>query len=623
MLQSPINVLPQNTAVDVSNTTWGSFTFKGDHLTDTIIRVIDYNTNSVVKESYSSQVDSYVYNNKECSVKINNTGDTGFVNGHDYVYQILLAQHDSNGNPIYDMPVVKGTVTPKQSALGSRSLILVDGQMDSIYKWWQSNTKRYPNYYGEHIIGGMAIKINNEMRFIKSYTLSEDADEGKLELDSAFSFDITNGMKYTIYSNYFITQQYFFKARSAPTVDLSVSAGSTLISCTGVYNQSEMTNIKYYTLKLLWANNSSFWNDVTIEATGDYYISKTVSETKPIYSQRIYHLFLYPYHHDENIPLVRNKDYYKVVCKLVTQDDKEFEFVSDVLAITPLTAQQTGDRLYSFSLTHDRDNGSVFYTLDGYGSSGLLSMVGDYSLFRKNMKNGEVVKLIPNWWGRKDGKLIGYDSTVSNKGIFQYALIKNFDNGQVIYPESISPTYDGMGLFPRNEIAINDNSYYIYELNLVDSIAGFRESAENDKKTPYEIGETWKILGDIEDTTTTNNLDKETHVGYGRYICNTSTDTNYLSGTLTAMIGHVNCATHEYVDDIELVNAWRKFITQAKPFLLKTQKGDVLIVNVIGNPTVTYQENTRTIPATISFDWAECDNINNINIIGNTTIEPR
>ena len=57
-----------------------------------------------------------------------------------------------------------------------------------------------------------------------------------------------------------------------------------------------------------------------------------------------------------------------------------------------------------------------------------------------------------------------------------------------------------------------------------------------------------------------------------------------------------------------------RFITQPKPFLLKTQKGDTLIVNVIESPTVAYQENTKQIPSTISFTWAECDDIANVDI---------
>jgi hypothetical protein len=80
------------------------------------------------------------------------------------------------------------------------------------------------------------------------------------------------------------------------------------------------------------------------------------------------------------------------------------------------------------------------------------------------------------------------------------------------------------------------------------------------------------------------------------------------------MIGNINCTTKEYTDDIAVVKAWRKFITQPKPFLLKTQKGDVLVVNITDNPQTEYQENYYKIPTRFTFSWAEICSVNDINV---------
>jgi hypothetical protein len=91
-----------------------------------------------------------------------------------------------------------------------------------------------------------------------------------------------------------------------------------------------------------------------------------------------------------------------------------------------------------------------------------------------------------------------------------------------------------------------------------------------------------------------------------------SGESNYLSGTLTADIGYLECSDRKFKDTIDMVKAWRDFISRDTIYLLKTQKGDVLIVNITDNPTTTYAENMSEIPTTISFDWTECESIDNV-----------
>lgn len=609
MLQTPINVLPQNTTLNADDVAITSFTVKGDHLTGIYMRVKDYNTDEIVYESYYPV--SW-YNNNKWSASF-----SGLINGHDYVSQYMLMQKDLNTeSPVYDIAVLGGTITIKQSEIGTPTNLYVDGQMEDMYSWDSSDTVRYPTVVDNTVIAGMVIRINNESRFITSYTFSENDNEGIIEIDEPFSFTVTSGMRYMIYSNYIITPQYFFKARSKPTVSLSHDISSNRLYVSGVYSQPEWTSIKYYTLKLYWSNNGSFYD---VPNRTPPYRTILIEESNPIYSQEISYEFWQPYRHDEDIEPI-DKDYYKAVCTVVTQDNVEYSFESNVIAIEPMTEDNTsldyGDTLHSFNLEYDKTKGRTLFRLIGYGSAGTYTHVENFELFRKNMNNGEIVSLRPKFYTREGEYheiMVGYDITASTQAKYQYCLIGINEGGRVVCP-IIDESYDGLGKFPRKEITISDNAYYIYGLDLVQPYNSQEHHLNFAKKTKYVLGDAWKIIGEIQDTTTTNNLNRETHVGYGKYICNTSTDTNYLSGTLTAMLGYVDCVSHEYKDDIELVNAWRKFITQPKPFLLKTQKGDTLIVNVIESPTVAYQENTKQIPSTISFTWAECDDIANVDI---------
>lgn len=121
----------------------------------------------------------------------------------------------------------------------------------------------------------------------------------------------------------------------------------------------------------------------------------------------------------------------------------------------------------------------------------------------------------------------------------------------------------------------------------------------------YIAGDIWRFSADIKNTTVTQNIDRYLHIGYGQYPVTSSTDVNYLSGTLTGMLGYLNCKTKEYTDDITLVKEWRKFIAQPTMFMLKSQKGDVWFVNIVDNPTTEYQEDHHKFPTSFSFNWVE------------------
>ena len=612
MIQTPINVEPQNTAFDTSGGKGVVFTFKGDFCSGVWGKIYDYDTGALVKEFKRYDTihnEPLAYNDK--IVTISNELGYPLVNGRNYILQLMLIQKKpDNSAVICDMPVFGDRVGEKQSELGSTTSIIVEKDITSIYPWGENNGVYSPTDYTTSVpFCRMTIRIGDEIKEITSYTNDDENGVGIITVDSAFS-SVTAGTPYKVYCNYLITPQYYFECRSIPTVTFTNTLGDGEIHCQGVYSQTENDLIKYYQLSLQWSNNSSFVSG----SSGNK--AEIVETTRRIYSQNIDYWFLLPYRHDEDKDDPDNetyaKDYYRIICNVVTQGGQSLTIRDDSFNLTPYKPSEEvyGSTLYAFDLQWDSALGRVIHKLRGYGSAG-MGVHGSYELTREDLISGEIVQLPPHHFGYAGvAEILGYDLTASTRAKYRYTLKLYNKNaiqegeavGQVIIP-NLSATYDGIGHFPCNEIETSEYAYYITELE--ESVSTTTNQRDKTSRVSFDIGDTWVFRGDIQDTTVTNNMDAEAHVGYSRYITSTSTDVNYQSGTLTAMLGYVNCANRQYVDDISLVKAWRKFITQKKSYLLKSQKGDVWIVNIVNTPTTTYEESNRALPTTISFDWAE------------------
>lgn len=606
MIQYPTNVTPHNYAFDATKPEAISYTFNGDILTDSVYKIYDYDTMELVYKTAqyhreSLDVDTGVYNGHKVAFSI--PANT-LKNGRDYIMQMMLCQRNADKTEyIYDMPVLGGKIEGVDTSNPLK--LYVESNITSIYPFNYNDGVYSPDGY---TMDAMAIKINGELRRIVRYTSEVTVDEtvyGCIEIESAFPFNVASSMTYDVYSNSVITPQYFFSCRTTPTVDFDISFHNDYVHCTGDYKQSENKLIKYFVLKLYWANNELFWNGTN---AGEK--SLLVAETEKIYAQNIRYDFVNPYRHDETYHQHGTSDYYKVVCDIVTQDNMTVSVESDIIEIPPDEVFQSEENnvVDEYLLSWNTEKGCVIHGMKQYGSH----LTGSYTLCRTDLDTGEEVILSPHFLEIRDGVVYGYDMTASTHGNYKYT-IKKYVNGAIIIPNPSDAFPDVV--FPTNTISTSEDAYYITELNVMsDTDTVYHPNARTNKKISFSTGDTWKFFIDLADTTVTNNLDRMTHVGYGRYVSSTSTNVNYMSGTFSAMIGYMDCTTKEYTDTIALVNAWRKFITQNKPFLFKSQKGDVWVVNITDNPTTTYQETYRGTPTTISFSWAECYNINDIEL---------
>lgn len=134
-------------------------------------------------------------------------------------------------------------------------------------------------------------------------------------------------------------------------------------------------------------------------------------------------------------------------------------------------------------------------------------------------------------------------------------------------------------------------------------------------KTPYKVGDTWLFQAAIDSGDIVSNLSRNVHVGTSTYPTISGTNNKYESGTFTADMTTLDCATDRIYDNIEKVKKWTRFITDDCFYILKSDKGDVWIVAISDSPSRSYDESVEDIITKISYSWTEMDSPENIQIV--------
>lgn len=627
MLQYPTNVYPDGATFDAllqNGDNKVEFTFNGDFFTGALYKVYDYDTGELVKTGAIGNGDQTASGYNGSDIKYQDIfgyeGNNPLTNGSSYVIQFQLFQYTSDGqNPLYDMFALRGNIQEDYDS--TNDYVVVKDKIPNIYEWAYDDQARYPSHipYGTgRIAGGMQIVINGEKREIVAY----NPTNGHLMIDpnTPFTNPISAGDKYQIYANYIVTQPYYFQCRSTPSVNLSLqfiddrTVGDMGIKfhVTGTYSQSEGSLINYYRVKLQWN-----WNEPTYLAPW-----RDLDETEKIYSQKIeydfFDDFILRYKRIVNgniydISATAMEDIaYRAVVEVVTANGKTITAYSSpifdrrdstddipqtwIQAITPMDIEAP-DVYYPKSVdaaiqlrTHNLKH--IVEITGGIVDGGSLPEGTKRTYYRENLDTGEI-RLLESVT----------DATVPTRGHFKYyEILRKLDGSETHrYVRGIS----------SDEITLDGTQMRGCSIT---ELLPYDESHQWGTRKRYYIGDQWKFVGDIQDTTITQNMDKYAHVGYGTYPQITSTKTCYLSGTISAMNGYVDCTTKKYTDTIDLVRAWRQFVSRQAIYMLKTQKGDVLVVGVVDNPTTTYSESIKEIPTTFSFSWVELCDISDIKV---------
>lgn len=635
MLQYPTNVYPDGATFDAllqNDDNKIKFTFNGDYYTGALYKIYNYDTGEFIKngEMLLQSREPQGFNGDDIA---SDAGLFGYAdhnplaNGGNYVFQLQFVQFTQNGSaPLFDMFALRGNVQEDYDS--TTDYVVVKTNIPNIYEWDTFSTdgarRPSPSQWGGNA-GIMQIVINGEKREIVAY----NPTNGHLMIDpnTPFTNPISAGDKYQIYANYIVTQPYYFQCRSTPSVDLDMdfidvgTVGDMGIKfhVTGTYSQSEGSLINYYRVKLQWnwdlQDNLVPWRDL--------------DETEKIYSQKIEYDFFddfilkYKRIVNNTVEEVSAEEMgviaYRAVVEVVTANGKtitaysspifDYDDTTDVpqtwiQAVTPMDIEAP-DVYYPKSVdaaiqlrTHNLKH--IVETTGGIIGGGELPEGTKRTYYRENLDTGEI-RLLESVT----------DATVPTRGHFKYyeILRRLYAGGTLRYVKGIS----------SDEITLDGTQMRGCSIT---ELLPFDEPYQWGTRKRYYLGDQWKFVGDIQDTTITQNMDKYAHVGYGAYPQITSTKTCYLSGTISAMNGYVDCTTKKYTDTIDLVRAWRQFVSRQAIYMLKTQKGDVLVVGVVDNPTTTYSESIKEIPTTFSFSWVELCDISDIKVDYKSSTHP-
>ena len=605
MLQYPINFYPDGHTIDPSGELAQktiSFTFKGDVLRSVHYRIYDYDTEEIVASTFANHSSQQIYNNETISNNDLISPSTFPLGGeHRYVIQCLLTQGESN-MLLCDRFVLRGELVEDYDSSGQNTNIKIEDKINLIYEWNVDSqgihTPVIENEGGTNkTFGIIKMQIGTQKRTIMSYNYNT----GEVVLDDSFSYDYPAGTPYQLYSNYLITPQYFFKTILTPSfsnlvVKWAGESGSPVIM-NGVefsadYILNEYNALKYYTVTM----EKQVGDDV--EQARHY---AKIYETERQYSNRVAAKFFDDYdYYDEDIGLPvgnANTRRYLFTVNGVLQNGMK------ISAQIESEAPERLDEDVIYRLTIEQINTSEYHNsvkLTWRVQAGIFDTVGGIRIYRYDMSEEDVIHrrvLLASVYASDE---MFVDSTVSPHKTYRYLLVPFWRTGQNI----------GLSCNPLMSDAFTTDLYGYTITELV------YDGKSYNGKDSYRIGESWHLRAEIEDSIITQNTDKVLHVGYGKYSSATHTGLNYMSSTFNGSIVQVDCeGEKKWRDDIELVNAWRDFITRDCIYLLRSQKGDVWVVNVVDSPTTTYEEKTISIPTSVSFNWAECASINDIMVV--------
>lgn len=570
VIQYPTNVYPSNSTFDPTVSDENSritFTFNGDILSAVYFKVYDYNTDDEALESaYArSGLAPICYNGEKLELAYG-TLAAGLLAGHEYVMQMMLSQYTADGNtPIYDMPILRGVVNSAQSA-ASQSVVMVEKDITTIYPWRFEDGEYLPTYDSlNRLISGMVIQIEGERRFIVKYQ-PDVAGVGMITLDSPFSFTVTAGMSYQIYSNFLITPQYYFKCRTTPTLTATMESDPSGIRCIGTYSQSEGSLIKSWQMTLLSPN------------------TRIVAQKSPvIYSQKIDWKFT-----DFLDPTELTSDTRRgITVDVITQDDISISTTVYEDRLAPI------EQGISSAMVVDLGY-AIYIPFQFYPG---LDVRRGAMIYRTNIDTLETLFL---GIARENF----YDYTASFGSRYKYTLIA-FSYTEFFIPyetEVITPKSSGYMLIPLESANREYNGKSIYF------------TPRNGSRPSFDSIFVFNV--DISNLTVTQNRDRVMHVGNGVYPTVTSTDVNYMSGDFSSLLNNYDCSTgFVNKDDMSKISLWRSVIVQSNPFILKSPRGDIWVVNVIDNPTTEYEEGSVTPTTRVNFAWAECCKVEDICVV--------
>lgn len=145
------------------------------------------------------------------------------------------------------------------------------------------------------------------------------------------------------------------------------------------------------------------------------------------------------------------------------------------------------------------------------------------------------------------------------------------------------------------------------------SLTKLTKSETNDKIYYADSKNVWLFDTEVQSSALQQNLDKATIENFTQFPKISTGKKNYLTGSISAFLSNPHNARYE--DTIEQYNAFIDFIADGNPKLLKDRKGNGWVVDATSNQ-MQYNDVTAEQITTVSFDFVQLDDLDDLNIIG-------
>nr|DAL14023.1 MAG TPA_asm: hypothetical protein [Caudoviricetes sp.] len=145
------------------------------------------------------------------------------------------------------------------------------------------------------------------------------------------------------------------------------------------------------------------------------------------------------------------------------------------------------------------------------------------------------------------------------------------------------------------------------------SLTKLKKSEADDKIYYADSKNVWLFDTEVQSSALQQNLDKATIENFTQFPKISTGKKNYLTGSISAFLSNPHNARYE--DTIEQYNTFIDFIADENPKLLKDRKGNGWIVDTTSNQ-MQYNDVTAEQITTVSFDFVQLDDLDDLNIIG-------
>ena len=221
-------------------------------------------------------------------------------------------------------------------------------------------------------------------------------------------------------------------------------------------------------------------------------------------------------------------------------------------------------------------------------ASNISEVIHGYLIHRQKLNENVRYKVV-----EVDSKITNIkDFNIGNKSEYQYFITPIYMNdgekslGEPILTDSLRTDFNCWSVIALTP-TINENVYIV------------------------DVNNIWNFYIDTDGGTYSLKDDKVITTGLGKFPKTYIGETDYISSSLSCLIGNVNCEGRYYDDDIEKLERWRNFCNNGKLKLLRDRKGHVIPCEIT-DASYENDDEFEELQTTISFNFTQLDDSKNI-----------